>query len=89
MLNFCSKLPLTPIVFAAHAKKSMNSIPLFGTPFVLEYFLQFRNFLVVGASHNEIINFTTDENPTISVVLLVYASLMFAALEPTTGQQLI
>ena len=36
---------------------------------------------------NEIIDFTTDENPTIRVVVLVYASLMFAALEPTTDQQ--
>ena len=71
-------------------KESVNATPLFDTPFALGYFLQLRNFLVVDASHNEIINFTTEENPTISVVILVYASLMFvAALEPATGQQLI
>ena len=34
-------------------------------------------------------DFTTDENPTISAVILVYASLVFVALEPTTGRQLI
>ena len=38
---------------------------------------------------NGVKELTTDENPTIGVVIVVYASLMFAAPEPTTGQQLI
>ena len=63
----------------------MNVIPLFNTPFALKYLLQLRNFLLIGARHDEIIDFAPDKNPTISVVVLVYASHLFAALESAIG----
>jgi len=65
-------------------RESTNVAPLFNTPFALEYLFH-RNVLLVGARHDEVVNFTPDKNPTISVVVLVYASLLFAALKSATG----
>ena len=67
----------------------MNVAPLFDIPFVLENILQLRNVLLVGARHDEIIDFTSDKNPTVGVEVLVDASFLIAALKSTTGQWLI
>ena len=61
------------------------SPPLLNIPFILEHLLQLRNLLLVGARHDEVIDFTSDKNPTVGVEVLADASFLFTALKSATG----